>query len=891
MSELRVLVLRFLALFRKRHLEQELGEELSSHMEMLVEENVRKGMSPVEARYAARRSFGGVEQFKENYRGQRGLPMIETLVQDVHYGLRMLVKSPSFTAVVVLTLALGIGANTAIFSVVNAVLLRSFPYKDPDRLVIVWEQLRKLGLNRFAAPFGNYYDYRDQNHVFERLAVLEYAHFDFLEVDQPERILGVRISADLFPLLGVKAALGRTFLPEENQTGHDQVAVLSDSLWKRRFGSDPHVMGRTMILDGNPFTVIGVIPRSLRFSFGNSSLPDVWLPIAFQTDPRRELGNLQMIARLKPGVSVEEARADMKALAGRLEQEYHLYRGPQGEDAGYDVAVTSLREEITGNSRDGLLVMLGAVGFVLFIACANVTNLLLARSATRQREIAVRAALGASRVRLVRQFLTEGLLLGMLGGCFALVIAYWSIGGLVRWSPYDVTRLFSVDIDGPVLVFSLGVSLLTGLIFGLVPVIEGANTNLTRSLKEAARGPAAVPPRGILRQVLVVIEVALSLSMVVGAGLLVKSFIAIQNVNPGFNSESVLTAQISLPEFEYREDYQVAAFYRGLLERIESLPGVKSASMISVLPLSGGGGRDPFSIEGQSWRPFGANRTPQVASYRVAAPGYFRTMQIPLVKGREFTMRDVEGAVPEAIVNETLVRGFWPGEDPVGKHIMMGAPRERVPWLTVIGVVADVRNSGLDSTPIPQIYAPQFEIPSRSMTLVIRTDSEPMRVVSAVQHEVQALDKSRPLYGIASMDQVLSEIVATRRYNMLLLGIFAGLALLLAAVGIYGVISYSVTQRTYEIGIRLALGADPGNIFGLIVGHGLVLTTIGLVIGLGGAFALTRFLSGMLFGVRPNDLTTFVGVSLLLMAVAVLACYIPARRATKIDPMVALRYE
>ncbi|HVN80612.1 MAG TPA: ABC transporter permease [Terriglobia bacterium] len=891
MSSLRAWALRVMAIFRKGHLEQELAEELNFHREMLVEEYARKGMSPVEARYAARRTLGGVEQVKEIYRDQRGLPMIETLARDIHYGLRMLGKNPGFTAVVVLTLALGIGANTAIFSVVNAVLIKPFPYKDPDRLVVVWEQLQKLGLSRFAAPLGNYYDYRDQNHVFERLAVLEYAYFDFLEVDQPERILGARISADLFTLLGVSAALGRTFLPEENQPGHDQVAVLSDSLWKRRFGSDPHVMGRAMILDGIHYKVIGVMHRSLRFSLGNSSLPEVWLPIAFQSDPRRESGHLQMIARLKPGVSVEEARADMKALAGRLEQEFHLYRGPQGQDAGYDVAVIPLREEITGNSRDGLLVMLGAVSFVLLIACANVANLLLARATTRQREIAVRAALGASRVRLVRQLLTEGLLLGVMGGCVALVIAYWSIGGLVRWSPYEVTRLFSVDIDGSVLGFSLGLSFLTGLIFGLVPIIGGARTNLTLSLKEAARGAVAVPSRGILRRALVVIEVALSLSMVVGAGLLVRSFIAIRNVNPGFNPESVLTAQISLPEPEYRENNQVAEFYQGLLERIDSLPGVKSASLISALPLSGGDRRDPFSIEGQPWRPFGANRTPQVAAYMVAAPDYFRTMQIPLIKGREFTMRDVDGTVPVAIVNETLVRGFWPGENPVGKHIMMGAPRERVPWLTVVGVVADVKDSGLDSTPIPQIYAPQFEIPSRSMTLVMRTHLEPMTVVPAVQHEVQALDKSRPLYGITSLEQVLSETVASRRHNMLLLGVLAALALLLAAVGIYGVISYSVAQRTYEIGIRLALGADPGNIINLMVRHGLVLATVGLVIGLGSAFGLTRLLSGMLFGVRPYDLTTFVGVSLLLMAVAFLACYIPARRATKIDPMVALRYE
>jgi predicted permease len=877
-------------LFHKSRVEEDLAEEVRTYLELLTEEKLGAGMSPEQARREALLELGGVEQVKEQVREVRIGTLVETLWQDLRYGARQLRRSPAFTTAAVVTLALGIGANTAIFSVVNAVLLRPLPYKDPERLVMVWEQLLKIGLNQFGAPLANYFEYRDQNQVFEDIAAVEYTHLDLTGQDRPERLLTLRASANLFPLLGVKTALGRAFVSGENQPGHGDVAILSDALWRSRFGADPGAIGRTLLLDGKLFTVIGVMPRGLRFTTGDPVVPDVWIPLAFQADPQRDSGHLTLIARLKPGVSVEHARSHMQAIASRLEQQYHLYRGPRGEDAGYDVTVIPLRQNLVGEMRRGLLLMLGAVGLVLLIACVNVANLVLARAATRQREILIRAALGASRARLIRQVLTEGILLALMGGGLSLLLARYGVRALVAWSPYEVTRVFDVPMDARVFVFAMVVSVFTGIIFGLMPALQGMSVHLAESLKGGAARMTSPASPSRTRQALVVMEVALSFSLVVGAGLLIRSFARLRSVSPGFNPERVLTAQISLPPSAYPKDPQVAAFYSRLLERLKSLPGVKSASLCSVLPFTGTV-RDPFSIEGRPWQPEGANGTPQVTNYQVISPDYFRTMQIPLLRGREFRAFDGAEAPPVAIVNQTMARGFWPDGDPIGRHIMLGAPRPGAPWLTIVGIVEDVRNSGLDSTPLPQIYTSQFQTPSRTTAIVMRTSLDPDSIVASVRHELLALDRDRPLYSVVSMQELVSDSIAPRRYYMLLLGGFAALALVLAAIGIYGVISYSVAQRTHEIGIRMALGAQRGDVLRRVVGHGLALTLIGVGVGLAGAFAMTRFLSSLLYDMRPTDPLTFAVVTLGLLGVAAMASYIPARRATRVDPMVALRYE
>lgn len=811
------------------------------------------------------------------------------MLNDLRYAFRMLLKNPGFTTVAVLTLALGIGANTTIFSIVNALLIKPLPYRDPERLVIVWDQLLKLGLNQFATTFGNYFDYKDQNQVFDDIAAFYYADFNLTGGDQPERLSGMGVSANLFPLLGVEASLGRTFVADENQPGRDKVALLSNTLWQRRFGGDPNLIGKRIALNDESYTVVGVMPPDFRFTLGSSNLPEVWLPVVFRPDPGRSSGSLFLVARLKKDVSLEQALANLKSLAGQIQQQFHPYTGPNGEDAGYDVTIVPLRQQLVGSLRPVLWVLLLAVGFVLLIACANLANLLLSRAEARGKEMAIRTALGASRRRLHLQLITESMLLAVLGGSIGLVIAYWGIDIVLAFSPNNISPLTKIGIDSRVLGFTLLVSMLTGLVFGLAPAMKASKIDLNKSLKERSNSSPGGFQLGQLRHLLVVAEVSISLVLLSGAGLMIKSFLHLQNLSPGFSAERLLTAQISLPRSKYFEDHQVVDFYKRLLEHIETLPGVRSASMVSSLPFGGTHLRDPFSIEG---RPYDtASKTPQVANFQVIGRTYFRAMQIPLLSGRLFAERDAEGTPPVAIVNETMARGFWPNEDPIGKRVMMGAPMPERPWLTIVGVVGDVKNSGLETPPLPQMYAHDLQNPTRSMTLVIRTALATQTLTTAIQHQVIALDKDLPMYDVKTMEQRLSNSVAQPRFRTFLLGIFAALALVLSAVGIYGVMSYSTEQRTHEIGIRVALGAQAGDVLKLVVGQGMVLTLIGVLIGLALSFALTRFLSSLLFGVSTTDPGTFVAVSALLATVALVACYIPARRAAKVDPMVALRYE
>ncbi|MBI1791983.1 MAG: ABC transporter permease [Acidobacteria bacterium] len=803
-------------------------------------------------------------------------------LQDLRYGVRMLARNPGFAAVAALTLALGIGVNTAIFSVVNAALLRPLPYRASDRLVMLWDQLLKLGLTQFPTTFGTYLDYKNQNQVFDDIAVYNTADVNLTGGEQPERISAGRASANLWPLLGVDTALGRTFTPEENQPGRGSVAVISHGLWQRRFGADPQLAGKTLNLDGALFTAIGVLPPGFAFSAGLAAPPDLWLPLEFRPDPNRTRGNLRLIARLRTGVSLAHAQSNMTAVGQRLAEEHRLYRGPRGEDAGYRVRVTPLREQLYGDMRRGLLVLLGAVGFVLLIACLNIAHLLLARAAGRRREIAIRRALGAGPARLAGQLLGEGLPLAALGGCGGLLAGWWGVDFLTALSPRPLPP---IGFDPAVFGYTALLSLATELLFGLAPALEGSRGELNETLKEGGRG-AAGQSRNRLAQTLVAAEVALSLILAAGAGLLIQSLVRLLQVPPGFDARQLQTLRISLPPSRYSQNHLVTGFFEELLRRIESMPGAEAASMAARLPLSGGRGGDPFSIEG---RPYDtASRTPQVANAQAIGDGYFRAMRIPLLAGRCFAERDDASAPPRAIVNETLARGFWAGGagEALGKRILMGAPRPGAPWMTIVGVAGDVRESGLDVAPIPQVYTPHRQTPARTMTLVIRAGPE---AVSGVARQVSALDAGQPVYDVKTMEQRIQAGVAQPRFQTLLLGLFAALALLLAAVGIYGVVSYGVARRAAEIGVRMALGASPAGILRLVLGQAMLPVIAGLAAGLGGAFALRDSLAGMVYGIGAGDPGTLAAASLLIAAVALMACIIPARRAAGIDPMAALR--
>jgi putative ABC transport system permease protein len=811
-----------------------------------------------------------------------GMSSFETFWQDVRFGVKMLVKSPGFTIVAVIALALGIGANSAIFSVVNTVLLRPLPYKEPDRLVMVWEDATKLGYPRDTPAVANYLDWRNQNQVFEGMAAIADQSYNLTGIGEPERIDGRRVSANLFSLLGVEPQLGRSFLPEEDQPGSGHSVIISHGLWQRRFGSDPGLVGKPLSLNGETFTVVGVMPQGFQFP---SREVEVWVPIAFTQREASSRGShyLQVIARLKPGVTLQQAQTEMTAIAARLSQQY-----PESNtDLG--AAVTSLHEHVAGDIKPALLVLLGAVGFVLLIACANVANLLLARAAVRQKEIALRAALGASRLRLIRQFLTESVLLAAIGGLGGLLLSLWGVNLLKSFIPENISQAKAITIDGWVLVFTLGVSLLTGLIFGLAPALQASKLNLNETLKEGGRDSAAGSRGNRIRGLLVIAEVAVSLILLIGAGLLINSFLRLRNVDPGFRSDNLLTMQVVLPVSKYPDAARRASFYTELVRRLEALPGVKSAAVTTNLPLYRQGNSTGISIEG---RPDPAPGQEQIIVTRVISPHYFRTMGIQLMQGREISEQDRQETTPVVIISEAMARKYWPGEDPVGKRLKTGPSASNIPWITIAGVVKDVRQFELNADPKPQMYLSYMQTGYFApRDLVISTSVEPMSLTATVRRTVWEIDKDQPVSNIRTMDEILSESIGRQRFSMLLLGIFASVALLLAAVGLYGIMSYSVTQRTREFGIRMALGARRIDVLKMVVGHGLKLVLIGVGIGLVVAFVLTRVMTSLLFGVSATDPLTFISISLVLITVAVLASYIPAYRATKVDPMIALRYE
>jgi predicted permease len=866
----------------RRRAEVELEEEIRTHLELETEQNVEVGMTPEEARYVALKTFGSVTLSKEDSRAMWGFRSLETLWQDVHFGVRMLMKNPGFTIVAVIALALGIGANSAIFSVVNTVLLRPLPYKDPDRLVMVWEDATKQGFPRDTPAPANYIDWRDQNQVFEGMAAIADMSFNLTGVGEPERIEGRRVSANLFTLLGVEPQLGRAFLPEEDQPGANRVVIMSHGLWQRRFGSDVTIIGKPLNLNGESYTVVGVMPPQFQFP---SRTDELWTPIAFPAQEAANRGGhyLKVVARIKPGVTLQQAQTEMNAIAVRLQQQY------SNTNMGLGAAVVPLHEQVVGDIKPALLVLLGAVGFVLLIACANVANLLLARAAVRQKEIALRAALGASRSRLIRQFLTESILLATLGGGGGLLLSLWGVKLLKTFIPENISQVKAINIDGRVLLFTLLVSLLTGVIFGLAPATQASKFNLNETLKEGGRDSAAGSRGNRIRGLLVIAEVAVSLILLIGAGLLINSFLRLRNVDPGFRADNLLTMNVILPRLKYADQTRRSAFYAELIQRIEALPGVQSAAVTNWIPLVMQGDSIGISIEG---RPDPPPDQRNIVVTRVVSPHYFGTMGIESLQGRQFNEQDRADSTGVVVVSETMARKYWPGEDALGKRIKSGSSASTNPWLTVVGVVKDVRQFQLNADPKPQMYLPYAQtsfLPPRQ--LVVRTKVEPTSLAATVRKTVWEIDRDQPVSNISTMEEVLAESVARQRFSMLLLGIFAGVALVLAAVGLYGVMSYSVAQRTREIGIRMALGAQRRDVLRLVVGHGLKLVLIGVSIGLVAAFILTRVMSSLLFGVSATDPTTFITISMVLMSVALLASYIPARRATKVDPMVALRYE
>jgi len=883
MTWLRVFFHRLRGMIFNRRFERDLEEEIRAHLEMQIEENVRQGMSPEAARQAASRKFGGVIQVKEAYRDRLILPVVETAFQDLRYGLRMLRRNPGFTFVAMLTLALGIGANSAIFSVVNAVLLRSLPYHAPDHLVLV-SHYQPIGeINE--ATGADFLDWRDQAKSFEQIAAYDFNTADLTGSGEPERLNAGMVSANLFATLGVAPLIGRAFTQAEDTYGGQPVVILSDGLWRRHFGGDPQVIGRSITLGGQSRTVVGIMPGGFRFS----EEADLWLPLALNA--AQELGRqgnvlLDVLARLKPGVTPEAARADLSLILDRQRRAF-----PNKYSSGVQIRVIGLSESLTGNVRLALMVMFGAVTFVLLIACANVANLLLARSAARQKEMAIRAAVGAGRLRLVRQLLTESLLLSLLGGAAGLLAAKWGVKLLVAMSPGGIARIEETTVDGRVLGFTCMVVLLTGLIAGAFPAMQASKIDVNETLK--AQTGARSGQGGVRRALsaLMIAELALALILLAGSGLMTKSFLRLMAVPKGFDPDGVLTLTMNPSYSRYsRGGPQRGAYFQESLDRVRRLPGVQSASLASSLPLAGPALRmEGIQIEG---RPRFEPETAPIVDLNFISPEYFQTMRMPMRDGRPFTSQDGAETPQVVIINETLARRLFPNENPIGHRLLMGKPPR-----TIVGVIGDTCNRSLDREVSPEVFAPFVQNPNFRSNLVVRVASDQNNPTSlsglaaAIRNQAQAIDPNEPINQVVPMNELLSNSVAMRRFQMLLLAVFASVAFIIAAVGIYGVISYAVSQRTQEIGIRMALGAQAGDVLRMVIWRGVSLALVGVALGVTAALALTRVMRNLLFNVSATDPTTFVLVALLLVSVALIASYIPARRATKVDPLIALRSE
>ena len=806
---------------------------------------------------------------------------MDAFLNDIRYAFRNLIKRPGFTLIAVLTLGLGIGANSAIFSAIHALLLKPLSFPELDRVVAVWDKNPSRGLSRNEVTMANYLDWRAQNQSFEQLALYRWWNVNLTGIDPPERIQGFLVTANFIDVTGLKPIMGRTFREEENQPGKDAVAIISYSLWQRRFGGDPHIINKTITLNSVQRTVIGVMPEHFNYPKGG----EVYAPIALTPElmGNRISHGFYVIGRLKPGVSIENSQADVDNITARLEQQY------PAANTGWGAIVYPIIADTVRAYDTPIWITMGFVGFVLLIACANIANLMLARASGRHKEIALRAALGASRWRIMRQLLTESLMVALLGGVFGVLVGFWGIDALRVSNPGDAAQFaagwYQLGMNVPVLLFTLALSLFSGLVFGLAPALQVSKPNLNDALKEGSRQMSGSSHR--LRNSLVVFEVALSLVLLVGAGLSVRSFLALVKMNPGFDADNLLTANIALPPVKYREDPQRQAFYSDLVQRVKATPGVESAGVVNYLPLAGGNSSDAYLIEGEPEPQPGQEHE---GRYRVATPDYFQTMRIPIVRGRGFTEQDKEGATPVVIVNETMARKHWPAQDAIGKRFRFYGPPDRSLWMEIVGVVEDVAHE-LNEPIVPEYYLPHAQDPWNVMVLVARTKGEPTSLAATIRQHVWSIDKDQPVFNVRSMQEVWSLSASMYSFSSVTLGIFAGVALLLASLGIYGVMAFAVSQRTQEIGIRMALGASSPDVLKLVIKHGMKLALLGIGIGIAGALVLTRFMKALLVGVEATDLLTFAVVSACLFLAALLACYLPARRATKVDPLVALRYE
>jgi predicted permease len=868
--------LRLRSLFRRGQVEAELNEELRYHLERQIEVNTAAGMSVEEARYAALRAMHGLDQRKEECRDMRRVRLIEDLWRDFRFSLRSLLKRPGFTAIALLALALGIGANTAIFSLVNAVILQPLPYRDPDRLISIYGTRNRSSQGSVGPT--DFLDYRSQNKTFEQFAASGsmMLPMNLTGSGEPERLNASIITGNYFDTFGVRPALGRGFSLENEKTGQDHVTVLSHAFWQTRFGGDPNIVNKTINLDGKAYEVLGVMPAEV-------VLPQpaqLWVPLNFDADPEMKMRNarfLRGIGRLKEGVTLDQAQTDTDLIAAQLEQQY------PDSNTGWSLRLIPLREILVGGSRTMLFILFGAVGFVLLIACANVANLLLVRAAARQKEIAMRTALGASRLRIIRQMITESLLLAIFGGALGALLAVAGVKLLVSLGEDNIPRTANVKIDATVLAFTLLISLATGLLFGLAPAIRTMKENLVDALKDGIRGGSEATVKNRTRSLLVVFESAIAVMLLIAAGLLIRSLVALQNVDPGFDPNNVLTLRVDLPRQKYNTPEKASNFFEQLETRVAGLPGVEAVGLITDLPLSGEARDMPYRVEG---RP--ATSDIAFVDFRRVNKNYFSAMRIPLRRGRNFTEQEVRQSDKAIVVSQAFVDSVFPNEEALGKRLIIWSGIRNEPY-EIIGIVGDTRYQSLQGEPSATMYVPTREF--LFVNLVIRTQGDPLSLVGGVRKEVNALDPDQPIAAIRPMTEWVAMSAAGARYRTTLLGLFALLAMILAATGIYGVMSYSVAQRTQEIGVRMALGARPLDVLKLVVRQGMMLALIGVIVGLAGALALTRVMSSLLFGVTERDPITFVAVAALLIVVAFISCFVPAHRATRVDPLIALRCE
>ncbi len=871
------------AIHRSR-IENEMDAELRFHMEACADDLIRKGVPRDEALRRARIEFGGVERIKEEGREARGLGFMDTLRQDLRFGARTLRKSPGFALVTVLTLALGIGANTAIFSIVYGVLLNPLPYKEPSRLVLLNETTPKVG--KVSVSYPNFLDWRAQTSQFAQMAAVCGVGFNFAGVTQPESIGGEAVSSNFLSLLGVKPLLGRDFDPAEDKPGAAPAVLLSYSLWQSHLGADPGALGRTIVLDGRSYAIVGILPANFRWPDKVDVLEPigVWAAQNPDASERGERGDLVVVGRLAQNSSLAKARSEMEGIAARLAKEY------PGANDQFGVTLQPIRDAFVGDVRPAVLALFGAVLFVLLIACANVANLLLVRGAGRSREVALRMALGATRTRVIRQMLTESFLLALFGGAVGLCLAEAGIRGMTSLIPSDALSGASIQLNTVVALFAAGIMTLAAFIFGVVPALRSTSPNVQSQLKEGSQGTGTGIAQNRLRGAFVVTELALSLILLAGAGLMMKSLHLLLSVSPGFQPNRVLTMEMDLRTAQYDKDPAIRNFWQQVVERLSALPGVQSAAVGTVVPLTGNHDRADITVEGMPLPKPGSFPHPDI---HIVSAGYFRTLGVPLIAGRTFTQDDTETSLQVGLINAKLAREFFPRGDAVGKRFIFGhlsntsAPK----WIEIVGVVGDTKLYGLANPARLEVYVPFSQSPSSHMNLLVKSAVDPTAMTSAVRDVVASVDKDQPIFAISTMNRLLHDSVSTQTFTLILLGLFSSVALVLAAIGIYGVISYSVAQRTRDIGIRMALGASPGNILQNILGLGLWLTGAGLGLGLIGAFAVTRVLSSLLYGVQSTDAVTFSAVSLVLAVVALIASYLPARRAMLVDPMVALRYE